>query len=141
MHAERDLTGRVAVVTGVGRRAGIGYAIARRPADRGAALYLTHWRPHDEEQPWGADDIDAIRRGLSAAPRVVDHSVDTGFLAPDTTDLPAEFVEQVHSAFPRGRAGRPDDPARLIEWLVSDAGRWVVGQVLDSEGGFRRSRF
>ncbi|WP_281218513.1 hypothetical protein [Nocardia sienata] len=39
MHAERDLTGRVAVVTGVGRRAGIGYAIARRPADRGAALY------------------------------------------------------------------------------------------------------
>ncbi|WP_431938862.1 hypothetical protein [Nocardia grenadensis] len=98
MHAERDLTGRVAVVTGVGRRAGIGYAIARRLAD-------------------------------------------TGFLAPDTTDLPPEFVEQVHSAFPRGRAGRPDDPARLIEWLVSDAGRWVVGQVLDSEGGFRRSRF
>ena len=31
-----------------------------------------------------------------------------------------------------------DDPARLVEWLVSDAGRWVVGQVLSTEGGFRR---
>lgn len=36
---------------------------------------------------------------------------------------------------PQGRWGEPDDVARLIAWLVSDAGRWVVGQVLVSDGG------
>jgi 3-oxoacyl-[acyl-carrier protein] reductase len=34
------LRGRVAVVTGVSRRAGIGYAIARRLAALGASLFL-----------------------------------------------------------------------------------------------------
>ena len=42
------------------------------------------------------------------------------------------------AAFPQRRIGEPEDPARLIGWLVSDEGRWVVGQVLSSEGGFRR---
>jgi len=39
---------------------------------------------------------------------------------------------------PPGRWGEPDDAARLIAWLCSDDGRWVTGQVIDSEGGFRR---
>ena len=39
---------------------------------------------------------------------------------------------------PFGRIGEPDDAARLVAWLCSDDGRWVTGQVLDSEGGFRR---
>jgi 3-oxoacyl-[acyl-carrier protein] reductase len=32
----------------------------------------------------------------------------------------------------------PDDPARLISWLATDEAAWVTGQVIDSEGGFRR---
>jgi 3-oxoacyl-[acyl-carrier protein] reductase len=48
-------------------------------------------------------------------------------------------MEEVRATFPRGRIGAPDDPARLIAWLVSDERRWVVGQVIDFEGGFRRS--
>ncbi len=40
---------------------------------------------------------------------------------------------------PFGRWGEPDDAARLIAWLCSDDARWVTGQVLDSEGGFRLS--
>ncbi len=39
---------------------------------------------------------------------------------------------------PLGRWGDPDDAARLVTWLCSDDGRWVTGQVIDSEGGFRR---
>jgi 3-oxoacyl-[acyl-carrier protein] reductase len=39
---------------------------------------------------------------------------------------------------PFGRWGEPDDVARLVAWLCSDDGRWVTGQVIDSEGGFRR---
>ena len=56
--------------------------------------------------------------------------VNTGYL----DDAPAGLLER----FPTGRLGRPDDPARLIAWLVSDEGEWMVGQVLSSEGGFRR---
>ena len=36
--------------------------------------------------------------------------------------------------------GELDDPARLVEWLVSDEGRWLTGQVLNTEGGFARWR-
>jgi 3-oxoacyl-[acyl-carrier protein] reductase len=39
---------------------------------------------------------------------------------------------------PSGRWGEPDDAARLVAWLCSDDGRWVTGQVINSEGGFRR---
>lgn len=51
----RPLHGRSALITGVSRRSGIGYAIARRLGWLGADLYLQGWRAHDAEQPWGAD--------------------------------------------------------------------------------------
>jgi 3-oxoacyl-[acyl-carrier protein] reductase len=51
------LDGRVAVVTGVSRRIGIGYAIARRLAEDGASVLAHHWSRHDADQPWGADPL------------------------------------------------------------------------------------
>ena len=39
---------------------------------------------------------------------------------------------------PLGRWGAPGDAARLIAWLARDDAAWVTGQVIDSEGGFRR---
>ncbi|MFD6391720.1 SDR family oxidoreductase [Nocardia sp. NPDC055029] len=271
--ASEALAGRVAVVTGVSRRNGIGFAVAQRLAAEGAALFLTHWAPHDAQQPWGAEDPAALCRELGAVTRVADIAVDlaepeaaerviteavgifgqvdilvanharsgsdgslfvvdaamldghwavdarsvllltqafarsyrgeggpvgdrgrviwmtsgqhlgpmrteiayaaaksvlagltatvadeliergivlntvnpgpvdTGYLSAATTDRDLGVVEEVRAAFPRGRVGAPDDPARLIAWLVSDDARWVVGQVIDSEGGFRRSRW
>lgn len=65
--------------------------------------------------------------------------VNTGYLTEGTADRSREALAQVLEAFPQARYGEPDDPARLIGWLVSDEGRWVVGQVINSEGGFRRS--
>ena len=56
--------------------------------------------------------------------------VNTGYL----DGAPASFLER----FPLHRLGEPDDPARLVAWLVSDDGEWMAGQVLSSEGGFRR---
>jgi 3-oxoacyl-[acyl-carrier protein] reductase len=47
--------GRAAVVTGVSRRAGIGFAIARRLLADGHRVLVQSWAGHDAEQPWGAD--------------------------------------------------------------------------------------
>lgn len=263
-----SLHGRVALITGVSRRCGIGFAVAARLAGMGASLVIHHHRPHDQAQPWGADDIDALREELRAmlspgatlhdipmdlapasagseliaqavdlvghldilvcnqavsgsdgplaeqTPQMLDlhwavnaratllmtraftaqHDgreggrvlwmtsgqqqgpmseeiayatskaalagitpsvaadlvqrgillntvnpgpVNTGYLDAETTDRP-ETLDKIRAAFPLGRTGEPDDPARLIAWLVSDEGRWMVGQVLNSEGGFRR---
>ena len=62
--------------------------------------------------------------------------VNTGYLDRDTSDR-AERLDEILGLFPGGRFGEPDDPARLIAWLVSDEGQWVVGQVITSDGGFR----
>ncbi|GLW91737.1 SDR family oxidoreductase [Actinokineospora globicatena] len=247
------LTGRVALVTGVSRRAGIGYATAARLAAAGATLFLHHHAPHDTTQPWGADpsgpeaiaaelgaghlgldlvELGAPERLMAAVPGHVDILVCnharsggdgplgeldaamldahwavntrstlllvqafaaqhdgrgggrvvlmtsgqdlgpmTGEIAyaaskaalsgitrtladalagrgitvnavnpgpVDTGWASAELLERVRPAFPAGRWGRPDDAARLIGWLVSGDAEWVTGQVINSEGGFRR---
>lgn len=57
--------------------------------------------------------------------------VDTGYMTP-------ELVAELTPMFPFGRFGEPDDPARLIAWLLTAESRWITGQVIDSEGGFAR---
>jgi 3-oxoacyl-[acyl-carrier protein] reductase len=44
-----DLSGRVALITGASRLAGIGAAVARIFADAGADIAFTHWTPYDRE--------------------------------------------------------------------------------------------
>lgn len=185
-----ELTGRVAVVTGVSRRRGIGFAVATRLATMGASIVAHdaasldhHWQvntrstilatkafaaQHDG-RPGGrviwmtsgqqlgpmrveiayaaskaalagltasvADDL--IERGILLN-TVNPGPVNTGYLDEQTGQLPAQELDAVRARFPTGRFGESDDPARLIAWLVGDEGRWVVGQVINSEGGFRR---
>ena len=57
---------------------------------------------------------------------------DTGWATPDLEEL-------VQRAMPLGRWGSPEDAANLVSFLVSDDGAWITGQVIDSEGGFRRA--
>jgi 3-oxoacyl-[acyl-carrier protein] reductase len=82
------LRGRATVVTGVSRRAGIGFAIARRLAAAGASVFAHHHVPHDAERAWGADPggIEAVLEELRHAladpgARVADLGVDLA--APD----------------------------------------------------------
>jgi 3-oxoacyl-[acyl-carrier protein] reductase len=256
-----SLDGRVAIVTGVSRRAGIGFAVARELLAAGARVLAHPWAPHDAEQPWGADPAgpDGVIEELGGAgPRlahvaadfaapdapaeVVRHAVrafgavdilvanharsskqdlteltaaeldlawavnarasalltqayaavhddsrPSGWvilftsgqhLAPMSSELPYAISKgaihqmtlsladaladrgitvnavnpgpvdtgwadrgstaSVARALPAGRWGRPSDVARLVRWLASDDSAWITGQVINSEGGFRR---
>ena len=257
------LRGRVALVTGVSRRAGIGYVVARRLAALGASLFLHHYAPHDRDQPWGDDPggpeavVVGVRSALVAeasvhhmeldlalpdapaqlidaaveargyldilvcnharsgdgplgaldaalldahwavntrstilltqafaarhdgrpggrvifltsgqdlgpmtgevayaaskgalasitktlADQLADQKITLNAVNPgpvDTGYAPPEAYEAVRRHFPEQRWGVPDDPARLIAWLVTDEAAWITGQVINSEGGFRR---
>jgi 3-oxoacyl-[acyl-carrier protein] reductase len=57
--------------------------------------------------------------------------VDTGHATP-------QAHEAVRRRFPQGHWGTPDDPARLITWLTTDDARWITGQTINAEGGYRR---
>jgi 3-oxoacyl-[acyl-carrier protein] reductase len=57
--------------------------------------------------------------------------VDTGWAS-------EEQRERVAAQFPLGQWGRPEDIAAVVSWLCSTDSRWVTGQVIDAEGGFRR---
>ena len=67
--AHRPLAGRGALVTGVSRRAGIGYAVAQRLRELGADVMIQGFVPHDEGQPWGADPagVEQLAAELDAA--------------------------------------------------------------------------
>ncbi|MEV0582068.1 SDR family oxidoreductase [Nonomuraea sp. NPDC050310] len=58
---------KTAIVTGVSRRIGIGYAIARRLAAAPMNVFVCSWEPHDAGQDWGADPLGA--EGVVAALR------------------------------------------------------------------------
>lgn len=256
------LEGRVAIVTGVSRRAGIGFAVARALLAAGARVLVHSWTPHDAAQPWGADpagtggvldglggtgprlvhlaadfadpdapatvvrhavetfgavdvvvanharssvqslaevtaaELDltwavnarasvlltqayaaahddgrpggrvilftsgqhlgpmsgelpyAISKGaihqmtLSLSDALVDRGITVNTVNPgpvDTGWADPELTRRVAHALPAGRWGRPDDVARLVRWLASDDSAWITGQVINSEGGFRRS--
>jgi 3-oxoacyl-[acyl-carrier protein] reductase len=77
-----ELRGRVAVVTGVGRRRGIGSAVCRALAARGADVALSYWKPYDRGMPWDPDEdeprrlVGALRgAGVSAEAVEVDLSL------------------------------------------------------------------
>jgi 3-oxoacyl-[acyl-carrier protein] reductase len=57
--------------------------------------------------------------------------VNTGYGTP-------QMWEDMAQRFPGGRPGVPDDPTKLIAWLLTDEASWVTGQVINTEGGFQR---
>jgi 3-oxoacyl-[acyl-carrier protein] reductase len=89
---------RVALVTGVSRRRGIGFAVARRLLADGAHVVIHSWPAHDAEQPWGADPD-----GVAA---VIE---ELGGVGPRLAHVEADLAD-------------PAAPARVVEHAVKSFG-------------------
>lgn len=89
------LAGKTALVTGVSRRRGIGFAVARGLAALGANVVIHHHRAHDLRLPWGGDDLDAVRGGIrdtqASDALFTDISADLSDAAAATTVLDTAF--------------------------------------------------
>ncbi|WP_280432482.1 SDR family oxidoreductase [Nocardia brasiliensis] len=46
-----------------------------------------------------------------------------------------ELTEQIVAATPLGRIGEPDDIARIVAFLASEAGGWITGETVHAGGG------
>jgi 3-oxoacyl-[acyl-carrier protein] reductase len=97
--------------------------------------------------PMGSELAYALSKGAihqatsSLADELADRAITVNTVNPGPTDTgwaDAATHEAVLAQMPQGRWGQPSDAARLIGWLCSDDAAWVTGQVIDSEGGFRR---
>ncbi|MHA6618427.1 SDR family oxidoreductase [Pseudonocardia sp. DLS-67] len=51
------------------------------------------------------------------------------------TALYSDNEEQVSAAYPMKRLGTPEDVARLVGFLVSDAASWITGETVRVDGG------
>ena len=60
------------------------------------------------------------------------NAVDPG--ATDTGWMTPEFKAELVRGMRMGRVGEPEDAARLIVFLASDAAKWITGQVVHSRG-------
>jgi 3-oxoacyl-[acyl-carrier protein] reductase len=73
------------------------------------------------------------------AEALIDRGITVNTVNPGPTDTGWGLAElEAKPTMPLGRWGEPDDAARLIAWLCTDDAHWITGQVIDSEGGFRR---
>jgi 3-oxoacyl-[acyl-carrier protein] reductase len=93
---------RTALVTGVSRRIGIAFTVARRLAEDGMRVLATGWTPHDDEQPWGADRIG-----------------DDGLAAALNDGLPRTAAP---IAYRQDDLADPDVPGRLVDETVATLG-------------------
>ena len=93
---DSDVVRPLVLVTGVGRAAGLGAAIALRLAGDGWDVATTHWAPYDERMPWGhpAGDVDRLHEALRrAGARTIAVSEDLSDVA-----APARLFDTVEAA-------------------------------------------
>jgi 3-oxoacyl-[acyl-carrier protein] reductase len=95
--------------------------------------------------PMGTEVAYAVSKGalhqatVTLADELADRGITVNAVNPGPTDTGYGLADRDPARrMPFGRWGEPDDAARLIAWICSDDGRWITGQILNSEGGLRR---
>ncbi|OZD11399.1 short-chain dehydrogenase [Rhodococcus sp. 06-156-3C] len=90
--------------------------------------------------PYGASKGALDRIVTAAAVELADLNVRANVVNPgpvDTGWMTENIREAAIAATPAGRLGTAEDTSNLVRFLFSDAGSWINGQVLYSNGGFR----
>lgn len=83
--------------------------------------------------------VDALTITLSAELAPLGITVNAVNPGPtDTGWMTEEIKSELTPMFPFGRIGEPKDVAKTIKFLVSDEADWITGQIIHSEGGFKR---
>ena len=110
----KELTGRVALVTGVGRRAGIGAAIARELAGAGANVLVSFFREFDEAQAWGADAEMPESLLAELRPHVNAHACEMDLADPSSAEA---LIARAVSLF------------GTVDILINNAAHWEAGGI------------
>jgi 3-oxoacyl-[acyl-carrier protein] reductase len=114
-------------------------AFARQvPAGGGSIVALTS--DHTTGNlPYGASKGALDRLVISAARELGPMGISANVLNPgpvDTGWMNTEIRDSLRTQHPLGRLGEPRDVAGIVAFLVSPAGRWISGQLIQSDGGF-----
>jgi len=111
-------------------------AVVGEPGARIVALTSDHTT---HNLPYGASKGALDRIVVAAANELADRGVRANVVNPGPIDT-GWMDDQTRSwgvaATPAGRLGTADDTANLVRFLFSDAGSWINGQILYSNGGF-----
>jgi 3-oxoacyl-[acyl-carrier protein] reductase len=92
--------------------------------------------------PYGASKGALDRIVVAAAVELADRGIRANVINPgpiDTGWMSPQIRQAGIAQTPAGRLGTPADTANLVRFLMSDAGGWINGQVLYSNGGFTTS--
>jgi 3-oxoacyl-[acyl-carrier protein] reductase len=112
-----EFSGRRVLITGVSRRRGIGFALARGFLDRGASVVAQSWAEHDARQPWGADPV---------APSDLVGTLTSGNSS--VGHIAADFAEE---STPRAVLGRAEELVGAIDVLVVNHAHSAEGAIGD----------
>jgi 3-oxoacyl-[acyl-carrier protein] reductase len=76
---------------------------------------------------------------LTAAAELASRGITVNAVDPGPTDtgwMDQELADVIREESPLRRLGRPEEAAALVAFLCSEAGGWITGQILHSDGGF-----
>jgi 3-oxoacyl-[acyl-carrier protein] reductase len=107
----------------------------------GRVLLMTsgqHLAPMAREVAYAVSKGALQQATATLADELAERRITVNAVNPGPTDTGWGLAPGPARSMPFGRWGEPDDAARLIAWLCSDHARWITGQTIDSEGGFRR---
>ncbi len=114
-------------------------AFARQVDESGGAILAFTSDHTTGNLPYGASKGALDRIVISAARELGPRNISANVVNPgpiDTGWMDADTRTALTARQPLGRLGTPRDIADITAFLLSDAGRWISGQLLHTDGGF-----